>query len=135
MRTGLLCRVSFLGVRIPGSGLCSGSEEGSYLRIIDFAYHSTLGLRVANKTKKGSGFTCSFPRAMWLTIKLRERTRGGVGLRVEGFVFGSLVSCFVPRGWCFGFRVLGVGISGLVFRVPGSGFTCSFTRRARIQGS
>jgi len=31
--------------------MCSGSEFGSYLRLIDFVYHSTLGLRVT-KTKK-----------------------------------------------------------------------------------
>jgi len=30
----------------------SGSEEGSYLRFIDFWYHSTLGLRVIMKKKK-----------------------------------------------------------------------------------
>jgi len=32
--------------------MCSGSEAGSYLRLIDFVYHSTLGLRVIKKTKK-----------------------------------------------------------------------------------
>jgi len=32
--------------------MCSGSEEGSYLRLIDFVYHSTLGLRVIKKTKR-----------------------------------------------------------------------------------
>ena len=30
----------------------SGSEAGSYLRLIDFVYHSTLGLRVANKKRE-----------------------------------------------------------------------------------
>jgi len=36
----------------------SGSEEGSYLRRIDFVFHSTLGLRVIKKKKtfRGSGF-------------------------------------------------------------------------------
>jgi len=29
--------------------MCSGSEEGAYLRLIDFLYHSTLGLRVIKK--------------------------------------------------------------------------------------
>ena len=33
-------------------GGCSGSEAGSYCRLIDFAYHSTLGLRVTKKKKK-----------------------------------------------------------------------------------
>ena len=32
--------------------MCSGSEVGSYLRLIDFMYHSTLGLRVMMKKKK-----------------------------------------------------------------------------------
>jgi len=33
--------------------LCSGSEAGSYLRLIDFSYHSTLGLRVMKKKRPG----------------------------------------------------------------------------------
>ena len=32
--------------------MCSGSKEGSYLRLIDFVYHSTLGLRVIKKKKR-----------------------------------------------------------------------------------
>ena len=32
--------------------MCSGSEAGSCLRLIDFVYHSTLGLRVINNNKK-----------------------------------------------------------------------------------
>jgi len=36
-----------------GTDICSGSEAGSYLRLIDFVYHSTLGLRVLKK--KGYG--------------------------------------------------------------------------------
>ena len=32
--------------------MCSGSEAGSYLRLIDFVYRSTLGLRVIEKKKK-----------------------------------------------------------------------------------
>ena len=34
------------------SEMCSGSEAGSYLRLIDFVYHSTLGLRVIKKKKR-----------------------------------------------------------------------------------
>ena len=30
---------------------CSGSEACSYSRLIDFVYHSTLGLRVIKKKK------------------------------------------------------------------------------------
>ena len=32
--------------------LCIGSEAGPYLRLIDFVYHSTLGLRVINKKRR-----------------------------------------------------------------------------------
>ena len=32
--------------------MCSGSEAGSYLRRIDFVYHSTLGLRVIKKRRR-----------------------------------------------------------------------------------
>jgi len=32
--------------------ICSGSEAGSSLRLIDFVYHSTLGLRVIKKKKE-----------------------------------------------------------------------------------
>ena len=34
----------------PGQ-MCSGSEAGSYLRLIDLVYDSTLGLRVIKKKK------------------------------------------------------------------------------------
>jgi len=34
------------------------SEEGSYLRLIDFLYHSTLGLRVMKKEKKNGVVWC-----------------------------------------------------------------------------
>ena len=33
--------------------MCSSSEAGSYLRLIDFVDHSTLGLRVIKKKKEG----------------------------------------------------------------------------------
>jgi len=36
------------------SEMCSGSEAGSYSRLIDFVYHSTLGLRVIKKKEKKS---------------------------------------------------------------------------------
>jgi len=35
--------------------MCSGSQAGSYLRLIDFVYHSTLGLRVIKKKKSTDG--------------------------------------------------------------------------------
>ena len=36
--------------------MCSVSEAGSYLRLIDFVYHSTLGLRVIKKREKDRAF-------------------------------------------------------------------------------
>ena len=33
--------------------MCSGSEAGSYLRLIDFVYHSTIGFRVIKKDLLG----------------------------------------------------------------------------------
>jgi len=41
--------------------MCSGSEAGSYLRIIDFVYHSTLGLRVIKKTRRRRRGDPKFP--------------------------------------------------------------------------
>jgi len=32
--------------------ICRGSEAGWYLRLIDFVYHSNLGLRVLKKKQK-----------------------------------------------------------------------------------
>ena len=32
--------------------MCSGPEAGSYVRLIDFVYHSTLGLKVPQKKKR-----------------------------------------------------------------------------------
>ena len=35
--------------------MCSSSEAGSYFSLIDFVYHSTLGLRVMQKKKNVKG--------------------------------------------------------------------------------
>ena len=35
--------------------MCSGSEVGSHLRLIDFVYHSTLGFRVIKNLDLGHG--------------------------------------------------------------------------------
>ena len=35
--------------------MCSFLEAGSYLRLIDHVYHSTLGLRVIKKKKRSTG--------------------------------------------------------------------------------
>ena len=43
--------------------MSSSSNAGSYLRLIDFAYHSTLGLRVLKKRRRGTPYLCqrTFP--------------------------------------------------------------------------
>ena len=47
--SSLLCfRVHDLGLK-----MCSGSKTASYLRLIDFVYHLTLGLRVIKKKREG----------------------------------------------------------------------------------
>jgi len=35
--------------------MCSGSEAGSYLRLIDFVYHSTLDLTVIKRVREKQG--------------------------------------------------------------------------------
>ena len=42
--------------------MCSGSEAGSYLRLIDFVYHSTLGLRVIKKKESVSASAAASER-------------------------------------------------------------------------
>ena len=44
-----------------------GSEAGSYLRLIDFVYHSTLGLRVIQKKKRRAGRGNDEDRALQLS--------------------------------------------------------------------
>ena len=57
--------VSVFSVQVSGfrglcyfTDMCSGSEEGSYVRLIDCVFHSTLGLTVIKKKQRvqGSGF-------------------------------------------------------------------------------
>jgi len=63
-------------LRVKGL-VCSGPEAGSYLRRIDFVYHSTLGLRVIENKKRRS-------RVWGLGWRVQ-----GLGTRVWGWVFGS----------------------------------------------
>ena len=47
-------RATMLGVRENNyfTEMCSGFEAGSYLKLIDFVHHSTLGLRVIKKKRE-----------------------------------------------------------------------------------
>ena len=59
-RALLLSQVYGVGFRVQWLELennyftekCSGSEAGSYLRLIDFVFHSTLGLRDTKKKRR-----------------------------------------------------------------------------------
>ena len=55
--------------------MCSGSQVGSYLRLIDFVYHSTLGVRVIKKKKKK--IICWCPRQTEAVLEMSEAVRGG----------------------------------------------------------
>jgi hypothetical protein len=117
--------------------MCSGSEAGLHLRLVDFVYHSTLGLRATQKRR---------PCPIGLRVEGKGLRVEGAGFRVQGSGFRVQSSwCrvqdsgFRVQGSCFrvqgpgsrvqGFRVQGSGcrIQGLGFRVQGSGF--------RVQGS
>ena len=66
--------------------MCSGSGAGSYLRLIDFEYHSTLGLRVMKKRKKLQGyFAHEILPLLWVII---SRWRGWT-CRLIDFVYHS----------------------------------------------
>jgi len=51
--------------------MCSGSEAGSYLRRIDFVYHSTLGVRVIKKKKENTTSRYTVCRIGAASSKLR----------------------------------------------------------------
>jgi len=62
--------------------MCSGSEAGSDLRLIDFVYHSTLGLRVINKKRSlVGGQVLGFSRvSKWYAQYRRATAREGNNL-------------------------------------------------------
>jgi len=72
--------------------MCSGSEAGSYLRLIDVVYHSTLGLRVIKKKKKDGGVRVDAGKETSLVADWTELE----GSRVQGLGF---------MAWGLGFRV------------------------------
>jgi len=52
--------------------MCSGSEAGSYLRLIDVVYHSTLGSSVIKK-KKGATILCKNSKLRKLEIQASDK--------------------------------------------------------------
>jgi len=64
--------------------MCSGSEAGSYLRPIDFVYHSTLGLKVIKKKKKKNDMVHVKVWEMRVGFERWEFRVEGCGMRNEG---------------------------------------------------
>ena len=66
--------------------MCSGSEAGSYLRLIDFVYHSTLGLRVIKKKKKSMRVAPAgrVPVMGMMSIPVTCFGVYGLGFRIQG---------------------------------------------------
>ena len=60
-------------VSVRASEMCSGSEAVSYLRRIDFVYHSTLGLRVIKKRRASVDTTSEVE--ILKDLYLRAKTR------------------------------------------------------------
>ena len=85
--------------------MCISSEAGSYLRLIDFVYHSTLGLRVIKKEEEAPDIapTCqgARPRSA-LSYRGTSLIRNSAPLAMV-VLGGGAVS--YERGTPVGFRV------------------------------
>ena len=90
--------------------MCSGSEAGSYVRLIDFVHLATLGLRVIKKKKKkkslrttGSGFALRIPGPRFRVPGLNPK-QGYLSHTVDcdPFIKGQLASRNQLSGlvWC-----------------------------------
>ena len=93
--------------------MCSGSEAGSDLRLIDFVYHSTLGLRVIKKKKVTSERATApppemappLPPPMRVCVTSHLKQVQGLGFRVQGLgVRVWRLGC-----WGFGCKFWGLG--------------------------
>ena len=62
--------------------MCSDSEAGSHLRLTDFVYHSSLGLRVIKKTRRTP----------------LERTEARAEVRAAPYMGTSLIRNRLPLG-------------------------------------
>ena len=93
--------------------MCSGSEAGSYLRLIDFVHHLTLGLRVIKKKTRSpastspthlpttgeiQGVTYLF-RAKREQLKKKTFTRMGFGVVGVGPAQGLNAQAFGGVAW------------------------------------
>ena len=83
--------------------MSSSSEAGSYLRLTDFVYHSTIGLRVIKKRRLAAGSWQGFSRGSGLNPN-RVSVRG-----VRGWVESS---CLGVRGLPEG-KMVAIALSAL----------------------
>ena len=74
--------------------MCSGSEAGSYLRLIDFMYHSPLGLKVMNTRKRSQFLRATIPQ------EVSGLTRSTIGpLDLPRTSFGSNLITSLLEGY------------------------------------
>ena len=130
--------------------LCRGSEAGSYLRLIDFVYHSTLGVRVIKKKKKKkkkilpAGFPgawcccspcpCGFPGRGRPSLSWGAAERAGASARGQGSKGenGLQEVCRRGRAHARYFLYTGLGRGGTVAGgVPPEGELQEACRRTR----
>ena len=80
--------------------MCSGSEAGSYLRLIDFVYHSTPGLRSIMKRDEEE-FRCEvfFPLLLLQVTAGERRTRQGARPELVRAHPNVCTGPVLPRGW------------------------------------
>ena len=108
---------------------------GSYLRLTDFVYHSTLGLRVIKQKNKvwGSGFSApAFVAALSGVSLGLVSALANLAAVVASHCSVAVLACFVPAGSAppsaaadFALPLVplaGAGGWGLGFTVQGSGF-------------
>ena len=69
-----------LGLGFRDLEMCSGSEEGSYARLIDCVYHSTLGLRVIKRQRLQTPQS----RTAWKATSPSSITHATRGVGVQG---------------------------------------------------
>ena len=65
--------------------MCSESEAGSYLRLINFVYHSALGLRVRKKKEEEGVGGCPPDKELYVSLSRGiEELNTGIGNMRQG---------------------------------------------------
>ena len=98
--------------------MCSGSEAGSNLRLIDLVYHSTLGLRVTKKKIQeiGARSIILVPEAgalrLWGCVGIWA-LRANLLWKPHNLASLGALRAQIPTGWGFRVRGLRFGVWGL----------------------